>query len=273
MGAEILTNVSPTDGADSIEFNGVHFYFAAKTIDADLQTVLTSAAAICEREGADMARELEPVVGQLPIGKAVGDPSAGRDLALDKLLMIENEGDRAGEVGCWVRRSTNPSRGILDRVRRFAETADLSEFGSLQYIHAEQHGKRTSVRLLWSEGPISITSMFPKQGDTPGRDLDSLPRPPGSARILFGQIQGTKREVVGYRATQTPEQVNSFYARELPSLGWKEIDLGVTPDTDGAKVPLRHAYEQGQRRALLAVTPNDDSTGATWVEFPTGSTD
>jgi hypothetical protein len=273
LGAEILTNIAPTDGADSIEFNGAHFYFAAKTLDADVDSVLIRAKEICAHEGADLERELGPVTARIPIAKLMGNPAADQALGLNKLLTVETDNGHAGDVGCWVRRSHDPSTGILERVRKFAKTGDLAEFGSLQYIHAEQHGKKTAVRILWSEGPLSISNMFPKQGDTPGRDIDAVPRPPSSARILFGKIQSSDREVVGYRSTQTPEQVNSFYAKELPGLGWREIDLGVTPDTDSAKVPLRHVYEHAQRRALLAITPSDDSTGATWIEFPSGSSE
>ncbi len=265
LGAEILSSAAPASRADSIEFNGAHFYFSTAVLNAKLDDVLNGAEAICEREGADLEKELGPTVAALPSADLPAGISRD-EVDLSRLLTVRTDTDRSGEVGCWVRRATKPQRGVLDSVRAFAESFDLAEFGSLQFVHAEEHGSKTFVRVLWSEGPLSLRDVFPENRDTPGRDLEALPRPVSSFRVLSAHILNAGRHVVGYESPDTPLQINSFYTAELPKLGWHEIDLGQAEVTDGPL--LQHAYEKPGRRALLALTPAEDNTGVTWVELP-----
>ncbi len=265
LGAEILSNAAPTSAADSIEFNGAHFYFSTAVLNAKLDDVLNGAEAICKREGADFENQLGPVVAALPSADLPAGISRS-DVDLSRVLTVRADTDQSGEVGCWVRRSTKPKRTVLESARAFAESFDLAEFGSLQFVHAEQHGGKTFVRVLWSEGTLSLRDVFPENRDTPGRDLESVPRPVGSFRVLSAHIQNAGRHVVGYQSPDTPQQINGFYGAELPKLGWHEIDLGQ-PEVDSGPL-LQHAYEKPGRRALLALTPSDDGTGTTWVELP-----
>ena len=265
LGAEIMTNASPTSTGDSIAFNGSHFYFSVRVLNAKVEDVLRGAEAICKREGADLERDLTPTLSKLPLGE-LGVSTMASELDVSRLLTVRSEAGKSGEVGCWVRRSQGPQRSVFERVRAFGNSLDFSEFGSLQFVHAEQHGDKTLVRVLWSEGHLSMRDFFPENSDTPGRDLDALPRPPGSFRVISAHVQGAGRHVVGYQSPQTPEQLNAFYAEQLPKLGWSEIDLGEQAQS-GAGL-LQHAYQRPGRHALLALTPGDEGTGATFIELP-----
>jgi hypothetical protein len=261
LGSEILTSVDP-QGSEVIEFNGARFNFSASVVEDSLESVVERASKICEQENQDLERELTPALKHIPASALVGqklDPS--------KLLTLQSaDSTSVGEVGCWARRKDGSApRRFMDRVKRFAETGDLSELGSLSYLRAERHGTKTFVRMLWSEGPLSMGGMFPTEGDVPGEDLKDVPRPEGAARILSARILGTERRVVGYDTKQSVVALNDFYARALVQNGWKELELGMP---EAPQEQLGRAYERGGKRALLALTPSDHGTSATWVVLP-----
>ncbi|MFZ5896379.1 MAG: hypothetical protein ACOY0T_35320 [Myxococcota bacterium] len=258
LGAQILNSVDVSSG-EAIEFNGARFYFSANVVNDSVHSVVERAEKICDQENKDLANELTPALSRLP-ESALG----GQKLMPSKLLTLQSEGSSSvGEVGCFRRRHGNASR-FLDRVKRFAETLDFSELGSLSYVRAERYGDKTLVRTLWSEGPLSLKNVFPAEGDAPGEDLRDIPRPSGATRILSARIVGTERRVVGYDTTLPLARLNDFYASELRSSGWKELDLG-------AKEPINErasrAFERADRRVLLALTPSSHGTSATLVEL------
>jgi hypothetical protein len=258
LGSEILRSVEP-QGDEVIDFNGARFHFSAGVVGEGVQAVVARATQICEQENQDMARELGPALSRLPASALVG-----QKLEASQLLTLKNsDSSSVGEVGCWRRRSGTAKR-FMERVKRFAESGDLAELGSLSYVRAERHGEKTLVRALWSEGRLAMTSLFPEQGDAPGEDLHDVPRPSGATRILSARVLGTARHVVGYDTALPASQLNQFYTSELAKNGWHELDLG-------AKEPpserLSHAFQRAGRRALLALTPNGHGTSATFVEL------
>lgn len=258
LGSEILSSVEPI-GGELIEFNGARFRFSASVVEDSLESVVERAAKICDRENQDLERELGPALSHIPASAL-----AGQKLEAGKLLTLQSaESSAVGEVGCWARRGSQPQR-FLDRVKRFAETGDLSELGSLSYVRAERHGQKTLVRMLWSEGPLVMNGLFPAEGDVPGQDLQDVPRPVGATRILSARVAGTERHVVGYDTLQSVASLNGFYTTELAKNGWKELDLGAT---EPPQERLSHAFERGDRRALLALTPSDHGTSATFIQL------
>ena len=265
LGSEIMTSAGPSQKGASIYFNGAHFFFDTQVLNSKLEDVMAGAQAICQKEGEDLVHDLGPRFDSLPAD--IASKALLSQLDVSKALTVSTDSNgNSGEVACWVRRSQGPKKTMFERAKSFAQSFDLSEFGSLQFIHAERHGNRTLVRMLWSEGSLSLNDLFPEKKDTPGHDLTDLPRPVGSIRIIAAHVEGAGRHVVGYESHQTPEQLNAFYARELSALGWQEIDLGERPD---GEPPLQHAYQRGERHALLALTVGEEVTGATWLEVPT----
>ncbi len=265
LGSEIMTNVAPMKGAQSISFNGSHFYFGSQVYNAKLDDVVASARTICKHEGADLQRELGTQFLQLPL--KILPESVRSKVDFSEALTSGSKSKSQAEVACWVRRSQGPTKTFMERAADFADSMDLSAFGSLQFMHAEAMGDKTMVRMVWSEGPLSLRDLFPEDKDTPGRDLPDLPRPPGSIRIVAAFVEGAAHNVVSYQSTQTPDQVNAFYGSQMKTLGWEDVDLGGSiPDDDHSYI--QHAYRKGNRTALLALTAGDQVTGATFIELP-----
>lgn len=250
LGSEILSSVAPDGRGDIIEFNGARFYFAATVVEDGLEDVVARATRVCEEQNRDVEQELGPALGRLPVGEK---------LDASKLLLLQSEESSAvGEVGCWA----NRKGGLLASVKRFAESGNLAELGSLSYLRAERHGKKTLVRTLWSEGPLTLSQMFPAEGDAPGVDLPDWPRPASAARILSARVVGTERQVVGYDTAQGVAQLNRHYDEALTKSGWKELKLSDTA------TPTQRAFERGGRRVLLTFTPSERGTAATFIAMP-----
>ncbi len=265
LGSEILTNVAPMKGADSIAFNGAHFYFATQMYNAKLAVVLAGAESICKKEGADLERDLGTSLNRVP--ETLLPAAAVRQLEFSNLMTSGKKTEQAGEVACWVRRSQDARRTVMDRVAAFAQSFDMSEFGSLQFMHAEAVGDRTLVRMVWSEGKLSLRDMFPEDKDTPGRDLPDLPRPPGSFRVVSAHVDGVGRDLVSYQSPEPLERVEGYYAQEMKHRGWEEVDLGERSAEDRTEYG-QHAYRKAGRSALLALTPGEQLTDATFIEMP-----
>jgi hypothetical protein len=266
LGSEILTNVAPLKGAESVSFNGAHFFFANQIINAKLDTVLAGAESICKKEGADLKRDLGGTLANVPV--TILPPAIAREADFTSLLTSGKKTEKSGEVACWVRRSQTAQRSILQRVAAFSESFDLSEFGSLQFMHAEAMGAdKTLVRMVWSEGKVSLRELFPEDKDTPGHDLPDLPRPVGSFRVVSAHVQGAGHDLVSYQSSQTPEQLDAFYAKQMKTLGWQEVDLGERTEEERQEYS-QHAYRRAGRSALLALTPGDQFTDATFIELP-----
>ena len=258
LGSEILSNVEPMSGAASIEFNGAHFMASTKLMPLPVKDVLNQAEALCRNEGGDLQAAFGPIASKVSL-RSLTDPA--------HLMTLRNDTSQASEIGCWVRR--NGGRSIMDRVRAFVSTGDMSQFGSLQYVRAERVGDQTLVRVVWSEGSLALDSMFPSDGDTPGKDLQNVPRPPHSARILSATVQGSERHVVGYQTSDTPQSVAQFYTAQLAPLGWKEVraSAGQSNDPNGEDGLLSRFYERDGEKALLGLRGDGDGTSVTWVQL------
>ena len=66
----------------------------------------------------------------------------------------------------------------------------------------------------------------------PGKDLAEFPRPPGSARVGYGQerLEGFARTRLEYATDASPDEIRAFYRKSFASGGWVVADLGFSPE-------------------------------------------
>jgi len=78
--------------------------------------------------------------------------------------------------------------------------------------------------LSWQE----FMEIFPKK-EWPGEDIDIIPRPPESVRVL--SMGRAKSKILHYSSPISAQEVKEFYAEVLPSYGWymvKEVSMKDT---------------------------------------------
>jgi hypothetical protein len=151
-----------------------------------------------------------------------------RDVRLPRFGMglldgVFREGnDEAGIIACI---ETGQERlapeQMMSRVKEAIHTGDMSRVGDMRYVYIRKDVRRTAFVAMWSEGPLNLKQMFPKQGDVPGNDPPGLPRPPGTRRVLSGYPLSVEASLNMYNSSsQNATQLLEFYHRELPRAGF-----------------------------------------------------
>jgi len=187
----------PGEEVRRLQLNGVRLSFRTRTVDASLEDVLAHYETAC--------------------GAAIATQTA-----------------RNGEAGYVACLDMGPApislSEIVSRFARFAQTGDLREVGAPRYVLARRvvDGAASKVFLftLWADAQFKLYRMLPRSAaDAAGTDLDGVPRPPGSRRILSAQEERQPSGIFLYRVPATsPTELESFYRTELRNGGWRIIE-------------------------------------------------
>ena len=160
---------------------------------------------------------------------------------------------------------------LTERVTAFADTGNLAEVGHLRYVYVTDEITKRHIVTFWTEGSFNIGKIVPSTGDAPGRDVDALPRPAGSRRLLSAWEDGQPQSLTVYAfAPQGRDALESFYRTELPRQGWS---ISV-PRQESARTGRRPAElddihligaEREGRSAFLVVGEDADGHGTLTV--------
>jgi hypothetical protein len=246
MGRELgqLDDVGP---GRPLMLNGQPVHIRSSTEQVPVGTVLDAVEERCRRSSVGLAEALDdlPALAKKDLPQKLDGQAAS--------AVITERSYGRGMVACLVREDGAPARSLgdsVERLARFAESGDLSQVGSLRYLYAEatENGE-THMVSVWTDGVFDLGAFAPEKGDAPGSDLDGVPRPEGSHRMLTAGADGVPYSVRLYRAVGSPQQVFGFFDQELPRRGWTltfrgdrrvyEIDgvdlfVSAQPDHDGS---------------------------------------
>lgn len=192
--------------------------------------------------------------------------SVPHDALLDGIYRVGN--DTRGVVACLDLGEAPVSMAELAaRVQRVTDTGDLSQLGNLRFVSVERGDQRTVFVALWTDGPINVRHMFPSDGDAPGIDAVSIPRPAGARRVLSAWETGQDKAVHAYTTTTPLTTVRRGYLAQLRAAGFQFFDDNVA-QADGAIVQRADrtfaiafsAADTGT--TLVTISSLDDATGA-----------
>ncbi len=236
LGEKLLGQLGPLvlDEPTPFLFNGQQVYFASSLTPLAPQQVLARFEIYCHENSSGLAQ----VVGKLPsrirgqkVPEELRDPATWFTVPSDK-----NDANYA-QITCFARSEQTTLARFTERVKRFAESGDVSEIGDMRYIVARRATpKTTHVLAMWTEGSFKLGEMIADQGDAPGSDSPVVPRPPGSVRLLSAEFRGQPYAARIYETKAEPGAVLAFYDRQMSARGfeaeaaWKEhaSDVGVT---------------------------------------------
>jgi len=217
MSAEIMRYPgAPQEGLRELLLNGVRVSFRTQTVDAPLVEVFAHYETLCD----------------------------GSDVRLN---------EAAGYVAC-VDMGDAPEdlQSLAERFVRFSETGDMRQLGELRYVHARRvasaNGEKTFVFTMWADSDFDLRRMLPGAStDAAGRDLEGLPRPPDSQRILSAWEAQQPSGIFVYRvASKSAVELESFYRRELSNHGWAVIERNHSESIEIDGIHMISA-EQGNR--------------------------
>jgi len=265
-GLQVLKQLGPVlmDTEQAMTINGQRMFLAARTTPMPMKEVLGVFERDCHENSGGIAEQL----GQLPQEiRGTPIPEQLRDPA--RWFTLREEDEQAGQVTCFVRQSSEGGlSGLIARLSAFAKSGDLGELGDARYVVARHDASTglTRVMALWTEGSFKVLELFPKQGDAPGSDSSTVPRPPNSVRVLSAQVPDKPYALRLYDSDETPTEILDHYQRMLPAQGWSQLPVPTTPDIDINDFS-RTFTKQGRAAIVVVNTTPQQKSGVSLIEL------
>jgi hypothetical protein len=174
---------------------------------------------------------------------------------------LRSERGPRGFVVCFAEGRSVSDADKAERVTQAAKTTDLSRLGDMRYVVVEDIGQGSHIVAAWTHGSFDLGKIFPKEGDVPGVDISTAPRPAGSRRVLSASADGAPFGLIAYEATGGEEQVTAGVGAALAKAGW----------TKAAGVPVQltsfgEAYSLGNLDLFVSTAPGA-TRGKTSVSY------
>ncbi len=135
--------------------------------------------------------------------------------------ILRQETEERGVVGCIDTGETLDVRTLEQRLAAVERTGDLGELGALRFVFVRRGEDATTALVLWSADSLPFLRAFPKTGDAPGLDIDGVPRPAASRRLLSATEQGSPYTLAMYEAPAgTAGDPLASYVGELERQGF-----------------------------------------------------
>jgi hypothetical protein len=164
--------------------------------------------------------------------------------------LLRDEREDRGVVVCFAPGSRLSHLQAFERASRFAQTLDLGDVGGLRYVAAHAEGDKTRVTGMWVDGRLPLAELFPDEGDAPGEDPKSAPRPSGARRLLTARVEPAPYGVYLYTAKGARAEVLAAYESAVVARGFRRVDDDRAP---GAR-----AYHAGLVDLLVTVDEGTD---------------
>jgi hypothetical protein len=226
LGARMMryAHARAQDRPRTLLVNGLALRFASGTTGRSVPEVLDDFHARCRQNSGRLAEQIETIIRR---GRGGLDSSRG---GLPDGTLRYGTRDR-GFVACLALGTGEVSpQEILQQVNRFLQAGDLSFLGGLRYVMAERGERSTSFVTFWTEGEVDLFQAFPADRDAPGRDMEGVPRPPNSVRLLSAWEQDRAPSLSIYRvASLDAVGLERFYRRILPEHGWRLLEQRPLP--------------------------------------------
>jgi hypothetical protein len=255
LGHELAGVSGLTSGAETVLLNGARFHHAALHVQDSVSAVLDAVEAHCQQSTGlftstmrELEREHRDALDRHP---EIGSIRRG---------VLRSEWDDGGMLVCFVGQGDDGLSGLKRAARRFMATSDLSAFGFVRYATAERtKDGGTRVMVLWTDGELPLSKMFPATGDAQGSDSTELPRPPNARRTLSAAAEGTTLVLRSYESRDRRAGLERFYDHRMTEKGWK-VAAKVSQ-----KGTTAYLHEDG-RQAFVTLAEANERTYVTMIE-------
>jgi hypothetical protein len=251
LGRELIGLGQLTRDAEVLLVNGVRFHHAATAVKAPVSAVLDQVEAHCQRESGVFGEAMAELDQQHPelLGKHA-------DIGGLRRGVFRDESDEHGMLVCFVGPAQGGVRALADALNKFISTPDLSVFGDVRYAKVRRtKSGYTQVAVLWTDGEVNLSKMFPVEGDAEGSDSRALPRPRQARRTLAAAAAGMPYGVRLYESRERPEVIADYYSSWMRKNGWKST---ARSDPEHGRAFLR-------RDGYLAFVAVTESNGRSYV--------
>lgn len=111
----------------------------------------------------------------------------------------------------------------LQAALRKLVTGKIGEVGHFRYLYYERNETGgTRFLTIWTDDQFDLTKFLPSGGeDAPGRDIEDVPRYPGTIRVLSGDERGRAAQMAVYTGPGSSDTAAMFYDARMRTLGWQ----------------------------------------------------
>jgi len=237
----------------SVRFNGQAMNVSSHMVDDSVDAVLQAAEDDCRAHSG----HLDGDIARLP------------GVAMAKLTswvfgVVRRQWSDRGYVACIERDSDKGVAGLAADLGELAKTGDLGKVGAFRYVIVDRGPGATKTHVLrqWTDGEFNLVSMFPAQGDAPGRDLAEVPRPAGARRVLDASVDGSPFGVRVYDAPGAPESILARYEQDLVANGWTSV---AVPEKDASKMRV---FDLGASDLFITATRVGERSVVSIADMP-----
>jgi hypothetical protein len=112
---------------------------------------------------------------------------------------------------------------MLQTALRKLVTGKIGEAGHFRYLYYERtETGGTRFLTVWTDDQFDLTKFLPSGSeDAPGRDIEDVPRFPGTVRVLSGDERGRAAQMAVYSGPGSTETAALFYDARMRTLGWQ----------------------------------------------------
>jgi hypothetical protein len=237
---------------EHLMLNGQKLNISSALSDLSMTQVLDRFQGVCNTDGT-LQRDFREIKGLLD-DKALLEAAKHGHFGV---IRQENKDD--GVIACAVKNPRNGKQSTWQGIAKFAKSGDLADIGLLRYAYVRRtESGRTHVLAVWTDGSFKLSALVPpKNGDSPGSDIEGVPRPEQSVRYLTAAAEGRPHSVRIYESKAVAGDVLNSYDAQMPKRGWEPIDIGDQAPTaryfskDG--VDLLVVVEQSEGRSVISM--------------------
>jgi hypothetical protein len=254
-GAELLAyaRASELDGSRTLVVNGLPVHVLSGSTADPVSVLLDTFQARCRRASGGLDR----VPRDMPRSRRW--PRIA-ERALDPVL--RHDDPSGGYVGCLdLGRAVLPAEQLVDRVRRFLESGDVSEVGDVRFAWAFRSDSGTHYIAVYTDGPMPLAKLFPVHGDAPGTDVVGMPRPSRARRVLSAFQRDASPMVASYESELSPEASVRAFRAQLARAGSTLVSTVPARDAAG-EAHFPHVVIGGDEQSAIAFATRA-STGKT----------
>lgn len=153
----------------------------------------------------------------------------------------------------------------LKQVLAQLASGKIGEVGHLRYLYYERTSDGgTRYLTIWTDDTFDLGKLLPDEasGDVPGRDIDGVPRYPGTVRVLSSDERGRSGQLAVFTGGGSPELAQAFYDARMRTLGWQADPHYSVAAADQGLRSTRWMNAQG-REVVVDLSDDHDGQGVT----------
>lgn len=258
----------------AVSVDGQLMFLAAKETALPVKSVLDQFDGHCEAHSGGLREEFAKIPGfeqrKWALPESMRDP--GRIGIIRSDAGHASASETEGHLVCIAQPGNGGGvAGVVERVKEFLATGDVSRIGDMRYVAARKMADgKTQVIAVWTEGAFNIEAMFPDRGDAPGSDAPDVPRPPEAIRRLSAVVPERPYAVRSYDSTLAPAEVLTFYDRKLTAAGWETRPSALSDAGPELRPDETRAFTRDGRALLVsAKLQGPGETSVTTIELGT----